>query len=87
MGPACWVLVTVLNICKLDLNQYEVGKTIYWLSFLVKFQWSNYCCLSFLNYKINGKTHLSEIIYCQSYGNDGHDYDGKSIFLIIFTKP
>lgn len=39
------------------------------------------------NHKTGRETHLSEIIHCQSYGNDRHDYDGKSILLIVFAKP
>jgi hypothetical protein len=43
--------------------------------------------LPFCYHEINGKTHLPEIIHCQGYGNDRHDYDGKSVFLVVFTEP
>jgi hypothetical protein len=33
------------------------------------------------------EAHLSEVIHGQSYGNDRHEDDGKSIFLVIFTEP
>lgn len=77
----------MLDIYKLGLIYCGVGNG-YFLILLSNSISIKVLLFPFCGHKIGGgKTHLSEIIYRQRYGHDGHDYDGKSIFLIVFTKP
>lgn len=76
----------MLDIYKCALIYYGVGKDYFLIVLSINVS-IKLLLLSFGDCKTGGETYHSEIIYCQSHGNDGHQYNGKRIFLIVFTKP